>query len=109
MNTINLFPAAAVEVAPEVKAAKMVLTLGQQSAQALLNAYTVSYDAVWNNPAATPDKVVAALGVSAKAVFEHSVALAMFLASLGASVPTEAPKEWKVTFAADGSATAVKA
>ena len=83
MNAFNLFPAAPT-VAPEVAAANQVLSSGKQTAQLLLNTYQMSYNLVWNNKNASPDKVIAALGTSAVAVFAHAAATATFLTSLGA-------------------------
>ena len=56
MNAFNLFPAAPT-VAPEVAAANQVLSSGKQTAQLLLNTYQMSYNLVWNNKNASPDKV----------------------------------------------------
>ena len=108
MNAFNLFPAAPT-VAPEVAAANQVLSSGKQTAQLLLNTYQMSYNLVWNNKNASPDKVIAALGTSAVAVFAHAAATATFLTSLGATgFPTAIPAGWTLVSNADGSMVATK-
>lgn len=110
MNTINLFPATPAAAAPEVKVAEQVRSLGQHAAQVLLNNYVTAYNLVWNNPNATPDKVIVALGVSAAAVFAHSAELVTFLTTLGATgIPTTVPAGWTLTTNSDGSMVATKA
>jgi hypothetical protein len=107
MNAFNLFPAV-VSVAPEVSAANTVMAIGNQSAQSLLQSYNVAYNLVWRNAQATPDKVIAAMGVNAKAVFAHAAALAAFLTNLGLAVDA-APANWTLVTNADNSMVATKA
>ena len=105
----NLYPSAIPTVAPEAKAASLVLLAGQQMAHVMLTNYQMAYDTVWNNRLATPDKVVAALGTNAKAVFEHSAALVAFLTGLGLiGFPVAIPAGWTLTVHEDGSMVAAQ-
>ena len=96
-------------VPPEVQAANSVLMGGNVLLQQLTAQYQNSYNLVWNNARATPDRIVAAMGTQALNLFTRSARLAAYLVGEGANVPLTSPAAWTVTFHEDGSATAVKA
>ena len=98
-----------VTIAPEVQAAQQVGAGGNRLFDLIRASYLRNYQTVWANPAATPDKIIAALGTQAAAVFTHAEALADLLNGIIAgTVPTGYPTGWTVTFNTDGSATASK-
>jgi len=110
MNTFNPFPTAPAVVSPAQQAANQVFASGRQLANLMVNTYVNSYRAVWNNPNATPQQVIAAMGTGAAAVFAHSAAIAAFLVSQGApGIPTTAPTGWTVVSNSDGTVTATQA
>jgi hypothetical protein len=93
---------------PEANAATAVLSASRNHFKNLVAHYLSSYNRVWNNPFASPDKVVAALGTNAAGLFEISSATAAFLNQFGANVPATSPAGWTVVFGADGSGVATK-
>ena len=108
MSAFNLFPVVEQVDAPEVSAAKQVMSIGNQAAKTLVQAYLVAYNLVWNNKCASPDKVIASMGKNAKAIFEHAAATAAFLVSQGVTDLPVPPAEWKLVTNADGSMVASK-
>ena len=96
-----------VSVPPEQLAAQSVVDNANSLLAMLTNRYQSAYNRVWNNKAATPDNIIAAMGTQAQAIFTHSAALAAFINSFGQTqVPAAPPAGWTVTFNADGSAAA---
>ena len=96
--------------APELVAANKVIQQGNQLYTTLVSQYMQSYNLVWDNSQATPDKIVAAMGTNANAIFIASAGLAAYLVSLGASVPLTMPKKadgtaWNYVANSDGSVT----
>ena len=97
-------------VAPEVAAAQNVKLIGNQLFNQMVKSYMVAFNLVWNNPNATPDKVVTAMGVDAQKVFALSGALATYLVNAGATgIPTTMPTGWNYVANNDGSVTLTKA
>jgi hypothetical protein len=91
----------------EQLAAQAIVADGNALLALLTTRYGNAYNRLWANPAATPDKIVSALGTQAQAIFTHSATLAAFINSFGqAQVPAAPPAGWTVTFNADGSAAA---
>ena len=95
---------------PATIAANQVKLSGNQLFKTMLNVYTNNFNAVWNNPNATPDKVVSAFGTEAQKVFALSAGLAAYLVSAGAvdgsgnpTIPTTMPAGWNYSANADGS------
>jgi hypothetical protein len=95
-------------VAPEVQIANQVKTQGNMLFKQMVFQYTKSYNDVWSNPLATPDKIVKELGTDAVKVFTLSAGLAAYLNAAGASVPAAMPTGWTYTANPDGSVTLVK-
>ena len=54
---------------PDVAAATQVKVAGNQLFQMMLRSYQGSYNLVWTNPNATPDKIVTAMGTDAVKLF----------------------------------------
>ncbi len=91
---------------PDVAAATQVKVAGNQLFQMMLRSYQGSYNLVWTNPNATPDKIVTAMGTDAVKLFTLSAALAQLLTSAGATgIPLTMPAGWTFTANDDGSAT----
>ncbi len=68
--------------------------------------YLSAYKALWNNPEATPQQVVAALGTQAAMIFTRSAELAAFLTAAGVTrIPTGVPAGWSYAANPDGSVT----
>ena len=94
-------------VPPEQTVAQSLVSEANQLLAHLVQRYAAAYRRVWSNKAATPERIVAAMGAQAEAIFTHSAALAAFINSFGQQqVPATSPAGWTVTFNADGSATA---
>ena len=88
--------------------ADQVLNNANQLFQMITQFYNVNYNLVWDNPAASPPDILAAMGVNAASLFNATGELGAYLNSLGAGVPASYPTDkWTVTFNADGSATCV--
>jgi hypothetical protein len=102
-------------ISPEQTAANGICRRGVMQFKRLTQYYLHEYAQVWSNPAATPDKIIAAMGTNAQQIFAASAGLGAYLASLGASVPTASPKDaagnflWNFQMNADGSITLTKA
>jgi hypothetical protein len=72
----------------------------------LTQRYVAAYNVLWNNPRATPQQVVAALGTQAVLIFTRSAELAAFLAGAGVTgIPLTVPAGWSYTANPDGSIT----
>lgn len=63
-----------VSVPPEQLAAQSVVDNANSLLAMLTNRYQSAYNRVWNNKAATPDNIIAAMGTQAQAIFTHSAA-----------------------------------
>jgi hypothetical protein len=93
-------------VSPPLDAANRVKTSGNQLYKQMVNVYTSHYNLVWNNPKATPDKIVSAMGTDAQKIFAASAGLAQYLVALGVTgIQTTMPSGWTYTANADGSVT----
>jgi len=104
MTIFNPFPNTP-QIAPETRAANQVIMSASQLAQMMVNSYTTAYNQVWKNPAATPDKIVAALGTNAVKLFTAADALATYLAAEGVTgLLVGIPAGWVYTPNTDGSA-----
>jgi hypothetical protein len=90
------------------RAAAQVLGLSNQMYNQMVRKYTKAYDLVWNNPNATPDKIVASMGTNAVKIFESSAAMGQLLKNAGADVPTTMPTGWNFQANPDGSVTLTK-
>jgi hypothetical protein len=95
--------------------AAQVIAGGNGLFNQIVAAYLRQYNAVWNNPNASPDLIVAAMGTQAVAVFEKSAATAAYLVAMGAvdaegkpTIPTTMPAGWNFQANADGSVTLTK-
>ena len=71
--------------------------------------YRTSYNDIWNNPAATPDLVVAALGTQAQAIIAAGDVIANMLIAKGINVPHGYAAGWTGTNNPDGSITLTQA
>ena len=91
---------------PEVNAANMVIQASRVHFKQLVSQYLSHYNRVWNNPYATPDKVIASMGTNAAALFAISADTAALINKHGANVQPGIPTGWQVNFNADGSADA---
>jgi hypothetical protein len=98
----NLFPVP--QPTADVVAATRIVSSANQLNKAMTANYVSSYNAVWHNPTATPEQVVAALGTNAAKVFQLSVALCTLLVQAGATdIPTSVPTGWTYVVNADGT------
>ena len=68
--------------------------------------YLGAYNALWNNPAASPLDIIAMMGTQAAATFARSARLGAYLVAEGFAVPTTIPAGWTCTANADGSLAA---
>jgi aminoglycoside phosphotransferase len=96
---------------PQQQAVGAIIAAGNQLFNQFVQTYLRSYNLVWNNPAATADLVVAAMGTQAENIFAKSAAAAAYLNAQGASVPATSPvdasgnHQWLFTTNSDGSMT----
>ena len=72
-------PFSPIEIAPEVAAAGSIKQNANQLFGVMRQTFTGSYNLVWNNPNATPEAVVTALGPDADRIFESSSLTASLL------------------------------
>jgi hypothetical protein len=96
-------------IAPATAAVTTLRTNITNTYNTLLQSYLQGYNLVWRNPKATPDLVVAAMGVDAVQLFEVSALTAQLLTALGATVPLTMPTGWIFVANTDGSVTLTKA
>ena len=87
------------------RTAIQIVKNSNQLFQQLVSQYQQAYNNVWNNPGATPDTIVAALGTNAQKIFMASAGLAAYLNSLGAGVVATMPSGWNYVANTDGSVT----
>ena len=93
-------------VTPEAQAAATIRQVATELYNAILPKYKMCYNLVWNNPRATPGKVLAQLGTDAGELFAVSAATAQLLVAAGATgIPTTLPASWSFAVNADGSVT----
>ena len=95
--------------------ANQIIMSGNQLYQQMLRQYTNSYNQVWDNPMATPDVIVAAMGTNAQKVFTLAAGMAAYLVSAGAVdstgapiIPVTMPSGWNYQANSDGSVTLTK-
>lgn len=79
-------------VAPAQRAATQIKRGTARLAQTLLREWERGFDMVWNNPNATPDKVLEAIGTDAAETFELSAATVQFMAAI---MPGRLDSEWE--------------
>jgi hypothetical protein len=93
--------------APAVVAAATLVQNSNQLYAQLTDSFWTNYNLVWNNPYATPDLVVTALGVNGQMVFMASAGLADYMNAMGADpqLPNTLPPGWNYQANADGSVT----
>ncbi len=60
---------------------------------------------IWNNPAASPQAVVAAMGANAGSVFQLSGACCGLIGSITGTAPNPVPSGWSVVINADSTVT----
>jgi hypothetical protein len=100
-----------INVAPEIQAVTAVVNIGISFFEQAVSNYNTAYNLVWNNPSATADIIVTAMGTQAQYIFTASAATATYLNSVGANVVTSSPQDsngnyqWNFTMNADGSIT----
>ncbi len=106
---------AAFSPTPEVVCAQTMMQHLNEELSRMVANYMTHYNAVWKNPAATPDKIVAAFGSQGQALFAKAAATAAYLVAMGAvdatgkpTIPTTMPTGWNYVANADGSVTLTK-
>jgi hypothetical protein len=99
-----------INITPEVAAAATIVNDSNRIRALLVQVFRKNFNLVWNNPLATPDNVVAALGTNAAKIFMASAGLAAYLNALDPTLKlAEAmPSTWTFHANEDGSATLTK-
>ena len=93
-------------IPPEIIIASRITNDALWTLNTLKANYLQSYNSVWNNPDATPDKIVAAFGTSAVELFTISAATAQLLYACGITdIPLTMPSGWNFQANQDGSIT----
>ena len=78
-------------IAPATRAATKVKRSTAQLAQTIIQSWERGFDAIWNNPRATPAEVLAELGTDAVESFELSNATISMMAAV---LPTRLDDDW---------------
>jgi hypothetical protein len=100
---------------PATSAANQVRAAARMHFQQLARSGIQSYNAIWKNPKATPQQVIAALGTDAAAIFklaDLNNSTIQSAAKIGGGTPPAipgVPAGYTVAFKADGSATVTQA
>lgn len=103
--------------APDKMAAQQILRQARSLFQLILTHHKQGYRMVWNNPRATPEEVIAALGTDAVEVFSLSSQLGTLLAAAVGNdmkkivehgIPTGVPEGYSYKANEDGTITLSK-
>lgn len=78
-------------VTPAARAATQIKNHTSRLAQMIVREWEQGFDAIWNNPNATPAEVLVELGTDASEVFELNTE---FVAFMGAILPNRLDDEW---------------
>jgi hypothetical protein len=106
---MSLFQPTTTPIPIEQQIANAVLTKSNALFAHMIQFYNNNYQVVWNNPKATPDKIVASMGTNATKVFEISAALGNFINSIQPNtVVATMPAGWNFTANTDGSVVITK-
>jgi hypothetical protein len=69
-------------VSPALRATTQIKNRAARLAETIIREWEHGFDALWNNPQATPAEVLAELGTDAAEVFELSAATVQFMAAI---------------------------
>jgi hypothetical protein len=78
-------------VSPALRATTQIKNRTARLAETIIREWEHAFDALWNNPAATPEQVLAELGTDAAEAFELSGATVQFMAAI---LPGRLDDEW---------------
>ena len=78
-------------VAPAKRIATRIVNQTARSANQLIQSWEQGFDALWNNPNATPEEILAEMGTDAGEVFELSTAMIGLMANV---LPGKLDDEW---------------
>lgn len=104
-------------VAPDKQAAQQILRQARSLFQLILSHHKQGFRQVWDNPRATPEEVVAALGTDAAEVFALSGQLSTLLAAavgndmkkiIELGIPVGVPENYTYKVNEDGTLTLTK-
>ena len=104
-------------VAPDKQAAQQILRQARSLLQLILSHHKQGFRQVWDNPRATPEEVVAALGTDAAEVFALSGQLSTLLAAavgndmkkiIELGIPVGVPENYTYKVNEDGTLTLTK-
>lgn len=78
-------------VSPALRATTQIKNRTARLAETIIREWEHSWDAIWNNPAATPEEVLAELGTDAGEAFELSGAIVVLMSTI---LPGRLDDEW---------------
>jgi hypothetical protein len=78
-------------VAPATRIATRIINQTAQAATQLVRQWEQGFDALWNNPNATPAEILVEMGTDAAEVFQLSTATAQLMAAI---LPDTLPDDW---------------
>lgn len=78
-------------VAPAQRIATRIINQTGRSAEQLIRQWERSFDALYNNPQATPEEILEAMGTDAAEVFELSAAMVGMMTAI---LPGKLDEEW---------------
>lgn len=78
-------------VAPAQRIATRIVNQTARAATMLIQQWEQGFDALWNNPQATPEEILAEMGTDAAEVFELSTAMIGLMSNI---LPSKLPDEW---------------